>query len=140
MNLQPYCIRDRVTSRLAAYRQSVPLGDKPLDYHDHNFFFQIHTCVHSPYVTPSLMRGWVCSLQLLLVLARTFSGPNPAGLAATFYSLRSPYLYPPGREWPSYTPRHWVGFSSPLTTRRLRYSNLVGLYNFFHTESRMCDL
>jgi hypothetical protein len=31
---------------------------------------------------------------------------------------RSPYLYPPGTGWPSYTPRHWVPFSSPPTTRR----------------------
>jgi hypothetical protein len=30
----------------------------------------------------------------------------------------SPYLYPPGTEWPSYTPRHLVPFSSPPTTRR----------------------
>jgi hypothetical protein len=31
---------------------------------------------------------------------------------------RFPYLYPPGRRLPSYTPRHWVPFLSPLTTRR----------------------
>jgi hypothetical protein len=31
---------------------------------------------------------------------------------------RSPYLYPSGTWWPSYTPRHWVPFSSPPTTRR----------------------
>jgi hypothetical protein len=31
---------------------------------------------------------------------------------------RSPYLYPPGTGWPSYTPRHWVPFSSSPTTRR----------------------
>jgi hypothetical protein len=31
---------------------------------------------------------------------------------------RSPYLYPPGTRWPSYTPRHWVPFSSPPTTRK----------------------
>jgi hypothetical protein len=46
----------------------------------------------------------------------------------TFYCLRiktppnwiarSPYLYPPGTGWPSYTPRHWVPFSSPPTTHR----------------------
>jgi hypothetical protein len=32
-------------------------------------FFQLKTCFHCPYVTSSLMRGWVCSLQLLLALA-----------------------------------------------------------------------
>jgi hypothetical protein len=31
---------------------------------------------------------------------------------------RFPYLYPPGTGWPGYTPRHWVLFSSPPTTRR----------------------
>jgi hypothetical protein len=33
------------------------------------FFFQLNTCFHSPYVISSLTRGWVCRLQLLLVLA-----------------------------------------------------------------------
>jgi hypothetical protein len=34
------------------------------------------------------------------------------------WRARSPYLYPPGAGWPSYTPRYWVPFSSPPTTRR----------------------
>jgi hypothetical protein len=34
-----------------------------------NFIFQRNTCSYSPYVTFSLTRGWVCHLQLLLVLA-----------------------------------------------------------------------
>jgi hypothetical protein len=48
--------------------------------------------------------------------AQSFSGPSPAGLMIIFYcfwfetppTLRatSPYLYPPGTGWPSYTPRH----------------------------------
>jgi hypothetical protein len=29
----------------------------------------LHHCGHSPYVTSSLTRGWVCRLQLLLSLA-----------------------------------------------------------------------
>jgi hypothetical protein len=55
-----------------------------------------------------------------------FSSPRPAGLI--FYCLRfetlqtwrvrSSYLYPPGTGLSSYTPRHWVPFSSPPTTRR----------------------
>jgi hypothetical protein len=46
------------------------------------------------------------------------SGPSPAGLLTVFCCLRfetpptckgrSPYLYPPGTGWPSYTPRHLV--------------------------------
>jgi hypothetical protein len=61
-------------------------------------------------------------------LAQSFSGPIPAGLLTIFYCLiletprtwkaRSPYLYPPGTEWPGYNPRHWFPFSSPHTTRR----------------------
>jgi hypothetical protein len=60
--------------------------------------------------------------------AQSFSGPSPAELITTFYCLRyespptwrvrSPHLYPPGTGWPSYTPRHWVPFSSPPTARR----------------------
>jgi hypothetical protein len=34
-----------------------------------NFIFHLNTCGYSRYVTCSLMRGWVCRLQLLLVLA-----------------------------------------------------------------------
>jgi hypothetical protein len=54
----------RVTLRLAVYRQSVRLGDKPLETHDQNFFSQQNTCDYRP-----LTRRWVCCLQLLLVLA-----------------------------------------------------------------------
>jgi hypothetical protein len=32
-------------------------------------FFQLNTCGHNPSVTSSLTTGWVCRLQLLLVLA-----------------------------------------------------------------------
>jgi hypothetical protein len=58
---------------------------------------------------------------------RIHSGVRVRVLVATFYCLRfeapptwrarSPYLYPPGTGWPSYTTRHWVPFSSPPTTR-----------------------
>jgi hypothetical protein len=60
--------------------------------------------------------------------AQSFSGPSPTGLTTIFYCLRfetpatwrarSPYLYPPGTGWPGYTPRHWVRFPSPPTSRR----------------------
>jgi hypothetical protein len=62
-------VRARVTLWLAVYRLSVHLGDKPLEIHDTQFFSQLNTCGHSPSVTSSLTRGWVCRLQLLLVLA-----------------------------------------------------------------------
>jgi hypothetical protein len=34
------------------------------------------------------------------------------------WRARSPFLYPPGKGSPSYTPRHWGFFSSPPTIRR----------------------
>jgi hypothetical protein len=59
---------------------------------------------------------------------QSFPRPSPAELITIFYCLRfetsstcrarSPYLYPPWTGRPSYTPRHWVPFSSPPTTRR----------------------
>jgi hypothetical protein len=65
---------------------------------------------------------------LLVSPAQSFSGQSPAGLMTIFYCLRfetpptwrarSPYLYPPGIWWPSYTPRHWVPFRRLLWTRR----------------------
>jgi hypothetical protein len=33
------------------------------------FIFQLNTCGYSPSVTSSLTRGWVCRLQLLLIIA-----------------------------------------------------------------------
>jgi hypothetical protein len=50
----------RITLRLAVYRQSLRLGDKPLETHGQQFFF---SCIlaFSHYVTSSLTRGWVFS-------------------------------------------------------------------------------
>jgi hypothetical protein len=62
-------------------------------------------------------------------------GPSHAGLMIIFYGhrfkipptwrARSPYLYPPGTGWSSYTPRPWVPFHCPLQLTGLwwRYSN-----------------
>jgi hypothetical protein len=77
----------------------------------------------------SLTRERVCVYNCCWTSpAQSFLCPSPAGLVTIFYYLRvetpltwrakSPYLYPPGTGWPGYTPRHWVPFSSPLTTRR----------------------
>jgi hypothetical protein len=122
-------LRVRVTLRLAVYRQSVRLGDKPLETHDQRLFFQLNPCGQSAYVTSSLTRRWFCCLQLLLVLASAvILGSESRGTHdhilrsqirdSPTWRARSPYLYPPGTGWPSYTPRHWVPFSSPPTTRR----------------------
>jgi hypothetical protein len=45
------------------------LVTSPLRLTTSNFIFQLNTCGYSPYVISSLTRGWVCRLQLLLVLA-----------------------------------------------------------------------
>jgi hypothetical protein len=45
------------------------LATSPLRLTTSNFIFQLNTYGYSPYVTSSLMRGWVCRLQLLFVLA-----------------------------------------------------------------------
>jgi hypothetical protein len=41
----------------------------PLRLTTNNFIFQLNTCGYIPYVKSSMTRGWVCRLQLLLVLA-----------------------------------------------------------------------
>jgi hypothetical protein len=56
-------VRVRITLRLSVYRLSVRLGDNPLRLTTSNFKFQLNTCGYSPYVTPSLTRGWVCRLK-----------------------------------------------------------------------------
>jgi hypothetical protein len=93
-----------------------------------SIFFQLNTCGFSPYITFSLTRGWVCRLQMLLVLASSVIlvseslGTHDRILLSQIrdsHSLEGQVpVYPPGAGWSSYTPRHWVPFSSPPTTRR----------------------
>jgi hypothetical protein len=94
------------------------------------FIIQLNHCAYSLYVTSSLTRGWVCILQLLLVLVSAvilrsesrgtndhilFSqirdSPNLQGQVPVFIS-------PQRTGWAGYTPRHWVPFPLPPTTRR----------------------
>jgi hypothetical protein len=85
------------------------------------FFRQLLVCY---FVAPSLTRGRVCNLLLLLVLASAVPRDSrpyfivPIVETPPTWSARSPYLYPPGTGWSSFTPGHWVSFSSPLTTHR----------------------
>jgi hypothetical protein len=111
----------RVTARVEALNELV---DKKVS----NFIFQLNTCGYSPYVTSSLTRGWVCRLQLLLVLSSAvilgselYSWPHFTVSRFEIYPtwrVRSPYFYPPGTEWPGYNPRQGVPFSSPPMTHR----------------------
>jgi hypothetical protein len=66
------CQSQRVTLRLAAYRQSVCLGARPLETHDHRFIFQLNSCGNSPYVTSSLTRGWACLLWICLAFRQVY--------------------------------------------------------------------
>jgi hypothetical protein len=94
-----------------------------------NFIFQLNTCGYSPYVTSSLMRGWVYRLQLLLALdSSVILGSESRGTHdhislsqirdLTKLEDQFPVFISPRNRWPSSTPRHWVPFSSPPTTRR----------------------
>jgi hypothetical protein len=61
------------------------------------------------------MRGWVCNLLLLQGLASAVPWDlRPYFIIPIFETptcrVRSPYLYPPGTGWPSYTLGHWVPF------------------------------
>jgi hypothetical protein len=91
------------------------------------------------YVTSSLTREWVCRLQLMLALVSAvilrsgYRGTHnhislPQIRGSSNLEGKVPYLYPPGTRWPSYTPRHWVPFSSSLTTR-ISWISLI-IYNF----------
>jgi hypothetical protein len=72
--------------------------------------------------TPSLTRGRVYILQCnhSMVLA----AHNPVTILYCLFwgsaklEGQVPVLISPGTWWPSYTSRHWVPFTSPLTTRR----------------------
>jgi hypothetical protein len=85
------------------------------------FFRQLRACY---FVAPSLTRGRVCNLLLLLVLANAIPrNSRPYFIVPILETLptwrdRSSYLYPPGTGWHRYTSGHWVPFPSPLTNRR----------------------
>jgi hypothetical protein len=108
---------------------------QPLETHGQQLFLQLNTCV-----TLSLTRGWVCRLQLLLVLAsavilksesrRTHNHILLSQLRDTSnLEVQVPVFISPGPWWPSYIPKHWVPFSSPSTTRRATVEAFDPAYN-----------
>jgi hypothetical protein len=91
---------------------------------------------------PSLTRGWICNLLVLMLLglvsavtlgSKSLQNSWPYITVSFETPLtrrdRSSYLYPPGTGWHSYTPRHWVPFLLPLTTRG-------GIINLLHGQSQ----
>jgi hypothetical protein len=106
------------------------LAPGPLRLTTSDFFLQLNSCCHSPYLTLLWLEdGSVAYNCCWCSPAQSFSCPRPAGPMTVFHCLRfetpptwrvrSPYLYPPGTSWSSYTLRHFVPFSSPPTTRRV---------------------
>jgi hypothetical protein len=98
------------------------------------FFFLLEVSFRHLWVcyfaAPSLTRGRVCNLLYNCFWAlpeKSLLGQLPQNSRPYFtlssetpptWRARSPYWYPPGTGWPSYTPWHWIPFLSPLTTRR----------------------
>jgi hypothetical protein len=86
--------------------------------------FQLNTCSYSLHVTSSLMKAWVCRLQLLLVLANAViltsksRGTHDHILLSHIRNSTSLEGQVPVFVSPRYTPWHWVHLSSPPTTRR----------------------
>jgi hypothetical protein len=79
-------IRVRVTLRLAVYRQSVRLGDKPLETHNQNFFF----------TSPAHSFSGPSPAGLMTLLSQIRDSPNPEGEVPVFISPRNRVvqLYP----------------------------------------------
>jgi hypothetical protein len=82
---------------------------------------------------PSLTRGRVCNLQCNHSMVRVAQNPWPyvtiSSETPPTWKCSFPYLHPPGTGWPSYTPGHWVTFTSSLTTRLLQLAGLRWRYS-----------
>jgi hypothetical protein len=92
-----------------------------------NFIFQLNFFSCSSYVTSSLKRGWVCCLQLLLVLASTVMtrsesrGTHDHILLSQIWNSSNlegqvPVFTSPRNRVARLCPGRWVLFSSPPTT------------------------
>jgi hypothetical protein len=109
-----------------------PSGTRDQVFLLHQIFLrQLRLCY---FVAPSLTRGRVCNLPYNCFWAwpeQSLLGRSPAELAAIFFCLiwdsptwkgRSPYLYPSGTGWLSYTPWYWVPFNLQTTNVLLETS------------------
>jgi hypothetical protein len=100
------------------YWYRVPLWDlRPDIISCRNVVWNLRSCI---YGAPSLTRGRVCNLQCNHSIVRVAQNPKPyftlSSETPPIWRVRFPYLYPPRTGWPSYTPGHWVLFTSSLTT------------------------
>jgi hypothetical protein len=130
------------------------LATSPLRPKSRIFIFQLNTCGYSPYATSTLTRGWVCRLQLLLVLASAVilrseyrgthdhillsqirHSPNLEGQIPVFISLRNrvPFSSPPA------TSRATVEVFDPASKRDNALKSLHGsLYRLAHIHGNSC--
>jgi hypothetical protein len=87
---------------------------------------------------PSLTRGRVYNLQFNHSMARVAQNPQPYFTVSSetppTSRARFPYLCPPGSGWPSYTPGHWVAFTSPRTACR---TTVEVFYPSFNIEGQV---
>jgi hypothetical protein len=64
------CSQEPTTGPHPELDKSTPHSHFVLVTNPLRLIFQLNTCGYSPYVTSSLLRGCVCLLQLLVILAR----------------------------------------------------------------------
>jgi hypothetical protein len=75
--------------------------------------WNLRSCI---YGAPSLTRGRAWNLRCNHSMVQVAQNPKPYFTVSSetppTWRARFPYLYPSGTEWPSYTPGHWVPFTS----------------------------
>jgi hypothetical protein len=126
---EPFRIYLKIAYYAVRYRQSYFTTDglppissswwQPLETHDQQLFL-LNTSGNSPYITSPLTRGWVCRLQLMLVLA------SAVILRSESRGTHNHILLSHMRDSPNLeaqihviiSPTHRVPFSSPPTTPR----------------------
>jgi hypothetical protein len=117
---QNYFTTDGLPPISPSWRRA-PWGSRP------ECFPQLNCCSHSPYITSSLMRGWVCHLQLLLALASSFN------LGSEFCGTRDHILLSQIRDFPFCRLLRLAGlrwrYSTPPSHGKLQI--LLGCYIVF---------
>jgi hypothetical protein len=91
---------------------------------------------------PSLTRGRVCNLQCSHLMVRDAQNPKPYSTVSSetppTWRSRFPYLYPPGRGWPSYTPGHWMCVTL-LSRSHVTTNGQSARMSRFRAHSGTCD-
>jgi hypothetical protein len=106
----------------------------PLRFTTSNFIFQLNTCSYSPYVTSSLMSGWICPLNCCWSSpAQLFSGQIPSGLM-THLTVSDSRLPEPGGPGPPQA-LGWLVIShcrayniSARITTKTRFPRMPGVF------------